>query len=133
MGGSLCLSCLCTQALCKGISSFGPAFKEISRSWELVVTNCRCRMMGKLERDGFGEADQMLCQLLPHCIRNTHSNCHIWALSVFVPGNIQGQVIAGSPVGPALPSTQQCLSSVGGPAGQNASSAFGYYRHLTRF
>lgn len=31
----------------------------------LVVTNCLCRMMGKLERDGFREAGQILYKLLP--------------------------------------------------------------------
>lgn len=34
--------------------------KKLVCSWELVVTNCFCRMMGELERDGFCEADQVL-------------------------------------------------------------------------
>lgn len=76
--------------------------KKLVCSWELVVTNCLCRMMGKLERDGFGEAHQILYKLLLHWrhtyyIRYSRSSCQIWALSVFVPGNIQGQAIAGSP------------------------------------
>ena len=99
-----------------------------------METNCLCRIMGKLERDGFGEADQISYKLLPHWrhsyyIRNSHSNCQVWA--VFVPGNIQEQAIAGSPGGPALSDTLE--SRMGGPLGLNVSSVFGYFRHLTRF
>lgn len=36
-------------------------------------------------------------------------------------------------LGPALPDTLDCLSSVGGPGGHNVSSVFRYFRHLTRF
>lgn len=130
-----CFIVIYMQALCKRISPFGPAFKELVCSWELVVTNYLCRMMGKLERDDFCEADQIFHKLLPYWrhtyhIRNSHSNCQVWALSVFVPGNTQGQAIAGLP---GAPDTLECLSSVRGSVGQNVSSVFGYFRHLTRF
>ena len=83
--------------------------------------------MGKLERDGFGEANQILYKLLLHWrhtyyIRYSRSSCQIWAVLVFVPGNIQGHAIAGVPWVPALPDILECLSNVGGPGGQNVSS-----------
>lgn len=34
--------------------------KKLVCSWELVATNCFCRMMGELEKNGFCEANQIL-------------------------------------------------------------------------
>lgn len=68
-----------------------------------------------------------------HTILETVTVIARFGLSVFVPGNIQEQAIAGLPGGPALPDTLECLSSVRGPLGQNVSSVFGYFRHMTRF
>lgn len=93
-----CFVVIYMQALCKRISPFGPAFKELVCSWELVVTNYLCRMMGKLERDGFCEADQILHKLLPYWrhtyhIRNSHSNCQVWALSVLSLETHRGRLL----------------------------------------